>query len=93
MKARYTCSMAPSDIEIFLDSNPSGPYRITLSSGDQIVIDGRNNILLAGGVLAMAVVDDPNLRSEKRLQMVSVPSIVLFERLNRRPPTRGRRRR
>jgi hypothetical protein len=85
--------MAPSDIEIFLDSNPVGPYRITLSSGDQIVIDGRNNILLAGGVLAMAVTDDPNLRSEKRLQMVSVPNIVLFEQIKRRPPFGGRRRR
>jgi hypothetical protein len=85
--------MRPTDLEDYLAADPLTPIRLTLSSGDQLVVDEPRRSLVAGMSLALAVPDENGPRGVTRLKLVSIPNIVLVERVDPRQRRNGRRRR
>jgi hypothetical protein len=83
--------MSASELEEYLFQEPFLPLRLTLASGDQLVINNSQRAVIAGLSLIYAMSDDPNARIGKRVRIVSIPNIVLIEPADRRP--RGGRRR
>jgi len=84
--------MSPSEIEEILYEEPFRPFRVTLASGDQYVINNRQRTIISGLSLVVGLNDDPKARTGTRLKLISIPNIVLAEHID---PTRrnGRRRR
>jgi hypothetical protein len=84
--------MSPTDLDDILQEQPRTPLRLTLSSGDQVIIDNPGRTLVAGLSLFIGVSDDPAARVGERVRIVSVPNINLIERIEA-PRRNGRRRR
>lgn len=84
--------MSPTDLDDILHEPPLAPTRLTLSSGDQIVIDNPLRTLVAGLSLFIGVADDPQSRIGQRVKIVSILNINLIERIDPRSQ-QGRRRR
>ena len=86
--------MSPSDLEEILFEEPFRPFRVTLSSGDQYVVNNPRRAIISGLSIVIGVNDDPDARTGSRLKIISIPNIVMAEHLeNGRPPSGGRRRR
>lgn len=82
--------MSPSDLEEYLKREPLRPVRLTLSSGDQVVIKPGDKWVVEG--LALALTAETTLtRVTTGVKLVSVPNVVLVEPLDNRPPDRSRR--
>lgn len=82
--------MSPSEIEEMLDHQPFQPIRLTLASGDQVLIRRREQAQPSG--LALILKDDlPASRFGVGYRLVSFPNIVLAEVLDRPPSSRERR--
>jgi hypothetical protein len=71
--------MSPSELEEVLYEEPFKPLRLTLASGDQIVINSNRRALISGVSLVYGMSDDPSARTGQRLRIVSIPNIVLVE--------------
>jgi len=86
--------MSPPDLDEILNEQPAVPVRLTLSSGDQVVIDNPTRTLIAGLSLFIGVAEIPEARIGDRVRIVSIPNINLIERIEgpRRNGRRGRRR-
>jgi len=85
--------MSPPDLDEILNEQPAVPVRLTLSSGDQVVIDNPTRTLIAGLSLFIGVAEIPEARIGDRVRIVSIPNINLIERKGpRRNGRRGRRR-
>jgi hypothetical protein len=81
--------MGPSDLEEILRSEPPVPVRLTLTSGDQVIIANPINVHISDYTLVCALSDSPG-----RIKFVSIPNIALAERLDpRRRPQNGHTRR
>lgn len=81
--------MSPSDLEQYIVQKPVPTLRLTLSSGDQLVIGDEDKPILEGLVLVLrGRVVNERLVGPSRL--VSVPNIVLVEPITRRPHVRRR---
>jgi hypothetical protein len=78
--------MSPTDLEEFIYRDPFLPLRLTLASGDQVIIEDPKRVLLTGLALHYMVTDDASSRIGKQVKIISVPNIVLAE-----PVTNGRR--
>ena len=85
--------MSPTDLEEHLFSDPFVPQRLTLASGDQVIVDNPQRALIAGPALYYGTSDDPAARVGKRVKVISIPNIVLIEPVDQRPGRNGRRRR
>ena len=73
--------MSPTELETVLLENPNSPHRLTLSSGDSIVLTAARFAFIQGiGMRIYDPVGDDRMiaRSSK---FVSVPNIVLVELL------------
>jgi len=83
--------MSPSDLEQFIERTPVPTLRLTLSSGDQLIIGEDDRPFLEGLTLVLRgqSADD---RTVGPSRLVSVPNIVLVEPMPRRPGTTRRRR-
>jgi hypothetical protein len=84
--------MSPTDLEEILQEEPSRPLRVTLSSGDQIIIEDPRHTLVAGMSLAVRARDDHSERVTHRMRLISIPNIALIEPFTGRQ-NGGRRRR
>jgi hypothetical protein len=84
--------MSPSDIAEQIYKEPFVPLRLTLASGDQIVINNPRRALVVGISIYYGVCDDPDSRTGDRINIISIPNIVLAEPMAKRPRP-GRRRR
>jgi hypothetical protein len=84
--------MSPTDLDDILKEQPLTPWRLTLSSGDEVIIDNPERTLIAGLSLFIGVADDPHARVGQRVRIVSIPNINLIERIEG-PRRNGRRRR
>ena len=84
--------MSPSDLEEILFEDPFRPFRVTLSSGDQYVVNNRQRAMISGMALVVGLNDDPQARTGTRLKILSIPNIVLAEHIDPRRPRNGRRR-
>jgi hypothetical protein len=85
--------MSPSELEEHLFQEPFIPLRITLASGDVVVIDNPRRAVIAGLSLYYAIADDPATRVGKKGKLMSIPNIVMVEAVDSHPRRNGRRRR
>jgi hypothetical protein len=85
--------MSPSDIEEFFQKNPEQPMRLTLSSGDQVIVQYPDRVTFYGLELHFSTNFVPGSRIGRHLRIVSIPNIALIEPLDTRRNNGGRRRR
>ena len=81
--------MSPSELEIYLDQDPNQVIRLTLSSGDQILVRSEDRPVVEG--LALILRGPETGRFAQRHRLVSVPNITLVEPVTSRPTGRRRR--
>ncbi len=84
--------MGPSEMEEYIEQRPMPPWRLTLASGDQIVIRDEDEPIVTGITLVLRGEPSKDGRITSRPRFVSIPNIVLAEPLEYRPPPRRRRR-
>jgi len=85
--------MSPSEFEERLYEEPFTPLRVTLVSGDQVIVDNPRRAVIAGLSLVYAISDNAAARVGKRLKIMSIPNIVLLETIHPGDRRNGRRRR
>jgi hypothetical protein len=85
--------MSPSEIDELIEVDPFHPFRVTLASGDQYVVNNRFRTFISGLSLVVGLADDPEDRMDKRLKLISIPNIVMAELINLNQPPHRRRRR
>jgi hypothetical protein len=83
--------MSPSELEEMLDELPFRPVRLTLTSGDQVLIERREYALLNGLSVVLLSGISAGARFALDYRLISVPNIVIAARADR--PLRRRRRR
>jgi hypothetical protein len=84
--------MSPDEIDQYLLQVPMPPLRLTLASGDQIVLRQEDYPFTSG--LTLVIRGSPNGdRMVDHSRLVSIPNIVLVEPLGSLPPNPSRRRR
>lgn len=81
--------MGPSEVEEMLLRQPFRPVRLTLASGDQIIVREEDDPFVSGLSLALGGIRE-GTRIETGARLVSVPNIVLAEWIDPRP-SHGRR--
>ena len=84
--------MSPSELAELFENHPDTPFRLTLSSGDTVVVDNPTRTIFQSLSLYIGQADDPASRFAKHVRVVSIPNIALVEPIERRPRN-GRRRR
>jgi hypothetical protein len=84
--------MSPTDLEERIYREPFVPLRLTLASGDQVVIESSQRVLMDGRAIYYLISDDPASRIGKRVKLISIPNIVLVESVTN-GRHKGRRRR
>jgi hypothetical protein len=85
--------MSPSEIEDNIFREPFVPVRLTLASGDQIIIDNPRRAVITGLSIYYALADNPEARVGTSGKFISIPNIVLVEPAPPGPHRNGRRRR
>jgi hypothetical protein len=84
--------MSPSELEEILYEEPFRPFRVTMASGDQYVVNNPKRALISGLSIVVGLNDDPESRVGNRLKIISIPNIVMAEHIDPDRPS-GRRRR
>jgi hypothetical protein len=84
--------MSPSEVDELLYAEPFQPLRVTLASGDQIVIRREHRAFTQGLCIVLAGDDSTGARFAGGPRLVSIPNIVLVEPVGDRPEVRRRRR-
>jgi hypothetical protein len=84
--------MSPTELEEILFEEPFRPFRVTMASGDQYIVNNPRRAMINGLSLVVGLHDDPHSRIGQRLKIISIPNIVMAEHVE---PGRsnGRRRR
>jgi hypothetical protein len=82
--------MSPSELEEYFGQEPVPPMRLTLSSGDQLVVSEEDRPIMHGFSLVLR--GRMMGRSEAGVRVISIPNIALLERLASRPPRHRARR-
>lgn len=85
--------MSPSDLADLFDNNPNKVYRLTLCSGDQVIVKNPRLTLFDSLQLFIGQTDDPTARVGQRTKIVSIPNIAMVEEVDPRLPANGRGRR
>jgi hypothetical protein len=85
--------MSPTEIEEILYDEPFRPFRVTMASGDQYIVNNRQRALISGLSLVVGLNEDASARSGTRLKLISIPNIVMAEQIDPRRPNGRRRRR
>lgn len=83
--------MSPSDLEEMLLENPDKAHRLTLASGDEVIVPNARSAAIEGISLRILgyVAADRLLARKSRL--VSIPNIVMAQVVDDRPPRRRRK--
>ena len=84
--------MSPSELEEYLLMDPVPTLRVTLASGDQIVVRNEDEPFVSGLALILHG-DRIGARVTSGSRLVSIPNIVLVEPVNPSQPGKTRRRR
>ena len=74
--------MSPSELEEILYEEPFRPFRVTLASGDQFVVNNNRRVLISGLSLVVGLNDDPAARTGKLLKILSIPNIVMAQHID-----------
>jgi len=85
--------MGPTDLEEILYREPFVPLRVTVASGDQVIVDNPHRAMISGFSLYYGIADNPESRIGNRVRIISIPNIVLIEPVPQGPRRNGRRRR
>jgi len=85
--------MSPSALADLFEQNPTTPFRITMASGDEIIVPEPRLTMITEIQLIIGIRTTPNERVPQRTRFVSIPNINLVEMLDRLPSARGGRRR
>ena len=83
--------MSPSEVEEYILQDPMPTLRLTLASGDQLIIRDEDRAFVSGLALVIRGSNTGN-RMVAQSRLVSIPNIVLVEPTTAPPQTRGRRR-
>jgi hypothetical protein len=85
--------MSPGEVEELFIRFPGKPIRLTMGSGEEIILPNANSAII--DTLSLWVIEwaDFDRRRSKRTRIVSFPNINTAEPLETMPPSRGRRRR
>lgn len=73
--------MSPDELETVLLENPNSPHRLTLSSGDSIIIPNARVAVITGIGMRIFEYAGSDRLIAKSSRFVSVPNIVLVELL------------
>jgi 2-hydroxychromene-2-carboxylate isomerase len=84
--------MGPSDLEEYFEEQGDVPLKLTLASGDQIVMERPRDSKIFGMTLVFGVGYKENNRISERMKIVSVPNIVSVEPVRRHNGGSRRRR-
>jgi hypothetical protein len=84
--------MSPSELESMLMENPTKPHRLTLASGDTVIVPNLRSVVIDNIVMKIFDFLGPNRAQVRGSRMVSIPNIVLVEMLDSLPPGRSARR-
>jgi hypothetical protein len=84
--------MSPSQLEEILYEEPFRPFRVTMASGDQYVVNNPKRALISGLSIVVGLNDDAESRLGKRLKIISIPNIVMAEHVDPGRPNSRRRR-
>ena len=84
--------MSPSELQEILYEEPFRPFRVTMASGDQYVVNNPKRALISGLSIVVGLNDDPESRLGKRLKIISIPNVVMAEQIDPGRPN-GRKRR
>jgi hypothetical protein len=84
--------MSPSELEEILYEEPFRPFRVTMASGDQYLVNNPKRALISGLSIVVGLNDDPDSRVGNRLKIISIPNILMAEQIDPDRPS-GRRRR
>ena len=84
--------MSPSDLEEILYEEPFRPFRVTMASGDQYVINNQKRALISGLSMVVGINEDPAARTGNLLKIISIPNIVMAEHIEPGRPGNRRRR-
>jgi hypothetical protein len=84
--------MSPSDLEDYFEQQGDVPLKLTLSSGDQIVLERPRDSKIIGYSLVFGVPAVVSDRAHQRLKIISLPNIASVEPVIRRNGGRRRRR-
>jgi hypothetical protein len=85
--------MSPSELEEYLLFEPRRPVRLTLSSGDQVIVYPEDRPLIEGIVLILRGEGEEGGRVTQRTRLISVPNVALAEPFDPRPGGSRRRQR
>jgi hypothetical protein len=87
--------MSPSELAVLFDQFPHDKFRLTLASGDQVIVHYPQKVIFDTLSMIMGRYEGEDPRIASRLEYISVPNVVRCEKLsaNDIPPPRGRRRR
>jgi hypothetical protein len=83
--------MSPSDLNDILKNWRSGPMRMTLTSGDQIIIERPDLVTISQYSLVFGAGYSRGSDVSERVRLISIPNIALIEEVPHR--NGGRRRR
>ncbi len=83
--------MSPTELEPFLDMDPVPNLRLTLASGDQIIITAEDKPFVVGFALILKG-DRQNKSVIMGSKVISVPNIVMAETITPRYRDGGRHR-
>ena len=68
--------MGPQELEEMLQFEPFVPLRLTMSSGDHIMIDNPSTVTFLGLSIGIR---DFGLQGQPRLRFISMPNIAIVE--------------
>jgi hypothetical protein len=86
-------TLSPSELEEYLSFEPKRAVRLTLSSGDQLIVFPEDRPFIDGIVLILRGEGEEGGRVTQRARLVSVPNVVFAEPFEARPGGARRKRR
>lgn len=89
-------AMSPSALADLFEKNPTTPFKITMASGDEIVVAEPRRTLITELELYVGTGTGNRPGSSPFAQyarIVSIPNINIVQRIDSRPPPTGERRR
>jgi len=93
LAVRHNAMMSPSDLYELFEQHPNQAFRLSMASGDQIIVDNPRRTLIVSLMLYVGISDDPDSPIAKNSKFVSIPNINIVEPIDRsrlRPRRRSR---
>ena len=78
--------MSPSEVGDYFLANPDQPVKLTLSSGDSLVISRPVNAFIEAQRLFVYNIVDGERRIANGKKLISIPNITLMEPFHGKPP-------